>query len=488
MIRFSFAFLPVFFFISSTGAETTTPAAQRSRSAIGAPLLTDTNLPCPGPDCGVTPRPPGEHALGLRRVYLNFEGVTLTSSSNNEDATNDTSFVISQLVSPGATLTIPPFDTGDLESTQGLTRQQIIQYTLNQMYETHQDYNIEFTTTRPASGTYHMVVFGGSCSSVVGQYGCGGIAHLDCGDFVPSNVVFVFPQTGNGLRVGDLAATASQELAHAFGLSHTEDTSDIMYPSIRTYIPTQYGAGPIPPEDQSGACNAATYQDSDEKMMSTIGYRGQDTVPPTVSITEPANGARVKVGDPVTATIADDADITEARLLINNAEVASKSSPPWEFQIPAGSAQGQVFLEVEATDSSDNDAGHRVSIYLGTGDELPCEGGQCDEGYDCIEGLCYSTGGESSGALGDVCTGNGQCDSNLCATSGDEQRCSRACDEETACPEGFHCIGNVACWPDAPPEDGEEGSFCSTTSSGSGASGAFGLLALAALLSRRRRH
>jgi MYXO-CTERM domain-containing protein len=462
------------------------PDSAEEVGPVGAPLLVDTSLPCPGPECGVTPASPVEHAQGLRTVYLNFEGVTLTSSNNSEDATTNTSFIISQKVNPGNSLTIPPFNANDLYSTQGLSRAQIIQYTVQQMYESHQDFNIEFVTTRPTSGNYHMVVFGSSCFGVTGQSGCGGIAHLDCGDFVPSNIVFVFPQTGQGLRVADLAATASQELAHSFGLSHTDDLSDIMYPSIRQFIPTEYGAGNIPPQDQQGACNGASYQDSYDKMLSTIGFRGQDTLPPVVKITEPSNNDVVKVGDMVKADVEDDGTITGVRLLINNAEVASKTSGPWSFAIPAGTQLGRVFVEVEATDDSGNSAGNRVSVLLGNGDEAPCDDGKCENGYDCVEGLCYSADGGSIGELGDDCTGNGQCYSGLCAQSGEEQRCSQTCDETNVCPDGFHCIGNTACWPDEPAEQ-EESGICSVSNSSSGALATFGLFVLALLVSRRRR-
>jgi hypothetical protein len=462
-------------------------AADNAPAAQSAPLLT-VKAPCPGPECDS--QPPEPHAQGLRIVYLNFEGVTLTSSNTSDDATTNTSAILSGKIPPGSTKVIPPFSASDLVSTQGLTRQQIIQYTVQQMYESHQDFNIEFVTQRPSSGHYHMVVFGGSCFSVAGEDSCGGIAPRDCGDFMPSNVVFVFPKTGNGLRVGDLAATASQELAHAFGLMHTEDYDDIMYPYIRDIIPTEYGAGDIPQKDLDGACNGATYQDSHAKLMSTIGFRGQDTIPPKVTITEPSNNELVTVGDAVRATIEDENPIVQARLLVDNREVEKKSAPPWNFTVPPGTELGRVFIEVEATDTSDNTAGHRVSVLLGNGDEEPCDNGKCQPGYDCQEGLCYSSDGGSLGELGQVCTGNGQCDTGLCASSGEEQRCSQTCDADTVCPPGFHCIANTACWPDETNDDdgGDEGGLCSVSEGGStGALASFGLLCIALLCGGRRR-
>src|SRR5690606_15995224 len=117
----------------------------------------------------------------------------------------------------------------------------------------------------PTSGTYHMVVFGGTCQGVIGE-NCAGIAPLDCTDFSPSNIVFAFPQ---GLRAVDLATTATQEMAHAFGLTHTVDTTDFMYPFIQQQLPYHYGAGAIPSKDQPG-CGGANFQDSHEKLLSIV--------------------------------------------------------------------------------------------------------------------------------------------------------------------------------------------------------------------------
>jgi hypothetical protein len=440
---------------------------------------------CDSSDCwpgGVQPTP---QAIGLRNVYLNFSGVTLQASANGpDDATTNTTWMIADVVGDNGSLTIPPFNWNDLGSLSGATSQQeIIDYTLAELRSYHNPYNVAFTTTRPTSGTYHMVVFGGTCQGVVGT-SCAGIAPLDCSDFSPSNIVFAFP---GGLRAVDLATTAAQELAHAFGLSHTYDTTDIMYPQIQSTLPEGYGAGAIPPEDQ-GPCGNGSYQDSHAKLLSIIGSQGEDGMVPSVLITSPARNAVVSVGTPIVATITDDSPIVKVELIINNTIMGSKSSPPFDFKIPANAPLGEASIELQATDSWDNVSGHRVNVYIGTGNEEPCDNGACPEGQTCAtDNLCYSDEPGSAGALGDFCADNESCDSGVCASVDAENRCSQTCNAESVCPDGFECRGDVACWPTE--ESGGESGGCSLSGSGSGALSTLGFLLFAFVLGgRRRRH
>ena len=417
-------------------------------------------------------------AVGLRVVYLNFDGVTLTASTTSDDATQNKSAILSAAIPAGQSRTIPPFNVNDLASTSGLTRAQIISRVVSDMYESHAPYNIEFVTERPTSGNYSMVVFGGNCQTVAGQSNCAGIALLDCNDTMPNNITFAFPY---GLRVADLASTASQEEAHAFGLAHTTDTTDIMYPYLRDFVPTEFGSGPVP--DGDSTCGGRTYQDSNELMMETIGYRGQDALGPTITITTPTEGQVVEVGSPVEAQITDASDIARAELYINGTEVAEKTSAPWSFELPAGTAPGEVLVTLRAYDSLDNVSQAFVHAYLPSGNEETCDASDaCPAGLECsAAGLCVP--GDGIGGLGAVCGSNEQCDTQLCAEADGEKRCSQQCNAESPCPDGFECRDDVACWPVA-----DEGGGCTAAGpSASNGLGAIWLLALVAFAARRRR-
>lgn len=462
---------------------TGTAGAEDSRTFVpmsnaNNPTIRRVPGPCPGPDCtakGLSP-----HAVGKRIVYLAFDGITLTRVQNaaDEDATTNKSWIVDN-----STETIGAFQTSQLSSTGGLSRSQIINRVINDLYASHADFDVEFTTTRPTSGQYNMVVFGGTCSSVTGSSGCAGIAMGDCGDFLPSNITFVFPYN---LRVGDLAATASQEWAHGIGLGHTLDNYDVMYPQIQGYIPTEFGAGQVP-NDGSGC--GLTYQDSYQRMMETIGPRGQDVVPPSVMITSPANGATVEAGQKVTATASDASgiDLVEFRI---GGESINDTTAPYEATIP-GLAAGNHNIVVWAEDAHGNRNFAQVTVYVSGGNETACENNdECNDGEECRNNLCVPDNG-LTGELGDICTDNLECLSGMCGTVGDESRCSQSCDDATPCPAGFECVGGAACWPSSGGGGGSgdgDGLFTCTASSNAG-TGALptALLLLGALLFARRR-
>ena len=428
-------------------------------------------LPCPGSAlCPAPGEPPSANAQGLRTVYLNFDGVTLKSSASSEDSRTNLSFIISSTVAEGQSLVVPSFEPGG-----NFVRSQVIATVVDNLKDLFLPYNVVFTTTRPPSGDYHMVVFGSDCAAVAGK-DCAGIALLDCGDSLANNIVFVFP---GGLRLGDLATTAAQELAHALGLAHTTDRTDVMYPSLQEQFPVAFGAGPIPDE----ACFGETFQDSHQAMLDAVGFPGQDTTKPSVRITSPASGATVEAETAISATISDDTSVVSASLLVNGAEVATRSAPPYDFTLPPDTAAGKTTIVVRASDSSENVGEHRVIVTL-AGEAQPCDEGTCPEGLRCEEDLCVA----DADPLGTLCESDSDCASALCAAGDDEQRCSESCSAEAPCPAGFACRDSSVCWPaDEVDSAGSEEGGCAIGGDPRSALGALGLAFIALLAGTRRR-
>jgi len=437
--------------------------------------------PCPGPECDAAGLQP--QAKGKRIVYLVFGGLTLksVSSGTSESAALNQSWIINKHTATGSTKTVPAFQTSDLQSTNGLSRAQIIQGVIDQLYNSHAPYDVEFTTTRPTSGTYQMIVFGGSCGSVYGESGCAGIAMGDCGDYIPSNITFVFTRD---LRVpGDLASTAAQESAHAYGLGHTDDNYDVMYPYVQTsIIPTSFGAGQVP--DSSGC--GLSYQDSNQRMLDTIGPRGQDTVKPMLTITAPQSGATVHAGDPISATATDASGIDFLEFRIGDDNVVDDTAPYGRTVLAL--AAGNYTISVYAHDNKGNKAFAQVSVYVSDGGEQSCTNTtDCMNGEECKNNICVPDNG-LSGELGDTCMDNAECLSGICGTISDQSLCTQQCDDATPCPSGFECVSGGACWPSSGggASDGATGG-CAAAGPGSGSVPTLLVLVTALLLAWRRR-
>ncbi|MCB9644306.1 MAG: SpoIID/LytB domain-containing protein [Myxococcales bacterium] len=70
-------------------------------------------------------------------------------------------------------------------------------------------------------------------------------------------------------------------------------------------------------------------------------------------------------------------------------------------------------------------------------------GNNIDEDCDGKDLPCSA----SKKALGESCQNHGDCQSDLCVQVGSESRCSQNCTNNTACPSGYQCVQNSACWP-----------------------------------------
>jgi uncharacterized protein (TIGR03382 family) len=120
--------------------------------------------------------------------------------------------------------------------------------------------------------------------------------------------------------------------------------------------------------------------------------------------------------------------------------------------------------------------------------ELQCStDADCPMMHECFLHKCIVTPFQPMG-LGSTCTSGADCDSGMCASSGDgTMKCSTGCTVGAAdtCPMGFDCLGATggagACWPT--PVDG--GGCCDA--SGRGAPTMLAAIAIVGIVLRRRR-
>lgn len=417
-----------------------------------------------------------------RIVFVSFEGATLTKvDPPDEDATLDQSAIVDS--NPEV---IPPFDPSVLADVPaGTTREDIIASVIDYLYLVADPYDIEFTTERPASGPYSMIVVGGTAEEVCGAADMYGNAWSDCGDLsFPNAISFVFP---TGIPVTNLGVTVAHLMGVSFGLVATDNPDGVMYwNTFAQPLPEGFTTGVVHdwPETESvdTACGGSTVQDAHQILLDTIGPRGQDYQNPEVRIISPPDNSFVRAGDLVVADATDDRALQYAELTVDTIS-QRKGSPPYEWTISADVAPGPQGLRVIAYDTSQHSGFGQVNVHMASGDEPACDGsGDCEAGFACLpEGLCVPEG-YTAGALGTACASDEECVSVQCRTFGSESTCTRACDDATLCPADFSCNGDGVC---APPKSG--GCVVSAAPRGRAPLLPIVLLALATVLPLRRR-
>jgi hypothetical protein len=410
----------------------------------------------------------GPHAPGSPHVlYLNFDGATLTQGNCSSAQTNCT-FLIRV-----ATCNFPAY-------TNNFRKPLIV----NLMQQFYAPFNVQVVTTRPTSGAYSMVMIGPG-SACVNMPGAAGIGPLDCGDTRDSDITLSFSDAFDGITdttraVHNIATTAAQESAHAYGLGHTNDPMDIMYPVVsnvesgflnKDMLICDYGpnfpqqCGPPPTSD----CTGTGHQNSFEFLLADMGPNpngGPDMTPPTISFIAPHDGDTVPSAFHVAFNASDNVGVKTVDFFIDGSKVGTETSG-FAWDIPANTVPAGVHkLKGVASDMAGNTA---------------------DSGEISVTVRAL---GDTPGDLGSACTTDADCPGGFCAlnNANGHNFCTHVCDPMAAdaCPSGWACVaagGTNVCGP-APKSSG--GCSMSTSEQPSGGSLATLLIFATCVLQRRR--
>jgi MYXO-CTERM domain-containing protein len=381
-------------------------------------------LPTPDVVYGEDGPQPQPRSPAPRIIFLNFDGEQIQcNNSYTDDARTNQSWVCGAYAGAG------PMQYAAYNGSAA-QKQQVIDAT-----KAHWNaFNVSLVTSRPGSGNYEMAMIGPT--NFIGGSVLG-VAPLDCFDNLKVNVVYAF--NGAGHSVAITATTISQELAHAFGLEHTSNQSDIMYPSAnggnKSFVDscTSFTNGSQCTSQHNQNCSGQ--QNSYQDLLALFGPAMPDNEDPTVNITAPEDGAAVMVGSSFDIVVEanDDVGINIVELWINGDLAGSKSAGPFEWpamNIPEGEHE---FYAVARDDWGNEATSAVVTVYAtadgetGTGDG-DGDGGDGDgDGGDGDGG--DGDGGGSSGAYpGDAFPpGYGQ-------NYGDETGC--ACTTSNGLPTG----------------------------------------------------
>lgn len=170
-------------------------------------------------DARVRDAPPDANACTNGRVvFLNFGGDTLSRAAQS-DATADTAVWVG--MSSGQTNgTLPEWrPTAGDRTSQIAEVVDALQAKFSAIAPT-----MQFVTTRPVTGPYVMIGFGGSQNNVGVPYTTA-VNHLDCGDANLNDVGWVFENVADTTSVANFAAGA---IGFGMGLTGTTDSNDCM--------------------------------------------------------------------------------------------------------------------------------------------------------------------------------------------------------------------------------------------------------------------
>jgi len=150
-----------------------------------------------------------------RVLYLNFDGVTITQGSPSDATANRTNWLTN------ASAAVPPYHQGSGTRATDITS--IIDGTKLRLQGTP----IQVVTSRPATGKYVMIVFGGTRAADGGtvgtQYTYATNEH-DCGDLVKNDIGWI-SDSPSVSYAQDLAIGA---IGWGLGLNGTNDPTDCM--------------------------------------------------------------------------------------------------------------------------------------------------------------------------------------------------------------------------------------------------------------------
>ncbi len=385
-------------------------------------------------------------------LYVAMTGVTLSPTCGNTDTAN-AALNCTPLVD--SVTEFPPYGNG---SAQASMFQELQNY--------YEPFNIVMTSNRPPDWLpYTMAVIGGASNQGAGV--CG-VANVACDGLKRNHVSLSFPES-----CGGVAEVAAQETSHNWGLEHTDDQTDLMYPfnngGFKTYVDT---CNDISHATGSGVtqcgyiheiyCEAGggEQQNSYQELMGVFGPRVADTVAPVITSTTPADGAVLGTLDSVliTATVEEDSNFLAAKwtwleglpegvdeytrctnhVCTQDIDLTPGTDPntvAWDFANFAQAPVGTYSFQFEVMDAYGNYDSRVITIEV-------------VEGSTTTGGSADTTGGTASAGTGEGTAEGGSAEAGEGTdTDGGTDAGSDTLDATGGNPEGTGC----ACGPTSSP-------------------------------------
>lgn len=330
-------------------------AAGLTAALLGAPALAAEPAgvrapPRPIPEHlgGLTQVPPPPSAAGVAKsnvFFLNYDGVTIKFTGQEDDATQDITQFQEFAINYGS------YGAGAKRAAS-----------FQALQSDWSKYAVTVTDQRPGNGNYTMCVNSPTVPAIYQGQGVLGVAPLDCNDSQARNIVFAYHSDNDEFSAATQATTMSQEIAHSYGLEHVNQPNDIMNPYNAGGDPSfldqclSLSPGAMCNGQHNQFCGGGA-QNSHQELVWLFGLSEPDGTPPTVMITNPQNGAMFEAGAmfEIQATASDNVGVAEVELFINGASEQTDASEPFSWTVQ-GIPAGDYCFKATARDLSDNAA------------------------------------------------------------------------------------------------------------------------------------
>lgn len=328
------------------------------------------------------------------------------------------------------------------------------------------DFNLDVVVSRPLNGDYQMTIVGDRESAVGYPGGVVGISPVDCKNSNDSNLNYAF--SGSLKENPDQTAiTIAHENGHAYGLHHTDNNKDIMFPSVTPAEGFRKGKAAKGP---CGLVAGVDDQDSYQVLMENLGARPAGVEKPgkreapTVEIVSPKDGEAV--GNQVTIAVrgsssaAEGIDHITLSLSLESEKGYRGNHPVAELRPPFSSTQvrlshaGSYQLTATAYDVYGNVSVARAGFKAAS---ITCSvPNDCSPGQRCENNLCVTpplppkppTGmsDDSLRPYGATCDKTSDCKGGICAITPAGQICTHYCNRDRLCAGGLECVDSI-CMP-----------------------------------------
>ena len=416
-------------------------------------------------------------ANGRHILFANFEGVDVWGGGTPGNSFENIGLRAMDLMSKGV-IALPPFDPDNPKRLDNILTIQ------KQVAAWYADFNVDVVISRPLSGDYLMTVVGGRQSDIVQMDGVVGISPGDCKNSLESNLNYAFSGSLSE-NVYQTAVTLAHECGHAYGLGHTQNSKDIMFPSVPNGGAKVDGFMEGEAADP-GPCNfnMGDRQDGRKVLLTNLGPRqspppGGDA--PSVAVLTPSDGA--SVGKDLTIAVKAEArqGIDHVTLSLSRLDGGKPrgAHPLAELRPPQSSAQvritvaGSYVLIATAYDRAGNLAVSQVQLTVATPTcSVPndCAPGQRCDNSTCVTPMLAAvppTGMVTAANLrpwGTSCEETNECQGGVCASTPIGQICTHYCTADYLCAGGLTCTDGICMpltYPQSKPKVGQLGGKCS---------------------------